>query len=34
MIEWTDPGLWFIIAGIFVVVIFLGITFKLILGRK
>jgi len=34
MIEWTDPKLWFLIAAIIVLVVFFGITFKFILGRK
>lgn len=34
MIEWTNPKLWLLIAALIIVIIFLGITFKLILGRK
>lgn len=33
MVAWTDPQTWFIVAGIIVLVIFLGITFKLVLGK-
>jgi hypothetical protein len=33
MVAWAEPQTWFIIAGIIVLVIFLGITFKIILGR-
>jgi len=31
---WSDPILWFIVAGIIVLALFLGIMFKMILGRK
>ena len=34
MLEWTNSTTWFIAAGIIVLIIFLGITFKIILGRK
>jgi hypothetical protein len=31
---WTNPTTWFIVAGIIVLALFLGIMFKMILGRK
>jgi hypothetical protein len=33
MIAWSDPQTWLIAAGIIVIVLFLGITFKLVLGK-
>lgn len=31
---WSSPTVWFITAGIIVLILFLGIMFKLVLGRK
>jgi len=31
---WSNPTVWFIVAGIIVLVLFLGIMFNMILGRK
>lgn len=31
---WADPKLWFILAGVIILIVFLGVFFKIIVGGK